>query len=200
MGTVTAAFARALAGAAVLRLAEDGSLFDGDVLVRRLDLAIGKLTDTAYFDLVDWVRLNSPYRIGLPFAYARAVDINNLGALCLAMKTAPRLRDTLKRAERYFRLLTDKCPCEMDEASDPALFTLRRQTREHAALHLRNECALWGFGRVFKEFVGTLLQYERVSFRYDAEDPARTDRGVYTTRVGFPWRDGETPLPSGAKT
>lgn len=168
MGTVTAAFARALASAAGLKLTEDGRLLDGDVAVRRLEHADGKLTDTDYFDLVDWVRLSTPDRIGLPFAYARAVDIDNLGALGLAMKTAPRLRDSLKRAERYFRLLTDTVSYQLDETTDPAHFTLNRQTREHPALHLRNECALCGFGRIFKEFVGPALSYERVTFRHDA--------------------------------
>jgi AraC-like DNA-binding protein len=182
MGTVTAVFARALVQAAGLRFAEDGSLFNGDILVRKLSHTKGNISDTDYFDLVDWVRVNSPDRVGLPIAYARAVDIDNLGTLGLAIKTAPKLRDSLKRVERYFRLLTDTVSYQLDETSDPALFTLKRQTQEHPALHLRNECALCGFGRIFKEFVGTELSYERVTFRHHAEG----DVGRYEEFFGCP--------------
>ncbi len=174
MGTVTAVFARTLVGAAGLRLAEDGTLFDGERAIRRVEHAGGKLAEADYFDLVDWVRRNSPDRVGLPLAYARAVDIDNLGALGLAMKTAPKLRDSLKRAERYFKLLTDTVSYRLDETSTPSQFTLLRQTREHPALFLRNECALCGFGRIFKQFVGPELSFVQVSFRHEQPDASVT--------------------------
>lgn len=186
MGTVTAAFARALASAAGLRLAEDGSLLDHDVLVRRLDCADGKLSDTDYFELATWVSRNHPDRVGLPFAYAYAVDIDNLGALGLAMKTAPRLRDSLERAERYFSLLTDTVAYQLDDRWDPAVFTLVQKSGPHPALDLRNECALCGFGRVFKEFVGPELAYDLVSFRHEA--PGAVER--YEDFFGCPVRFG----------
>lgn len=185
MGTVTAAFARALASAAGLRLTEDGGLFDGKERVRQLECVDGRLTDTDYFDLTAWISNTHPDRVGLPFAYAQAVDVDNLGALGLAMKTAPRLRDTLERAERYFRLLTDTVSYQLDEAAEPALFILRRQTREHPALHLRNECALAGFSRVFKQFVGPDLSYDLVTFRHPAPGPIARYEDFFGAPVHF---------------
>jgi len=185
MGTVTAAFARALASAAGLRLAEDGGLFDGNERVRQLQCTDGRLTDTDYFDLTTWIGDTHPDRVGLPFAYAQAVDVDNLGALGLAMKTAPRLRDTLERAERYFRLLTDTVSYQLDEGAEPALFILRQQTREHPALHLRNECALCGFGRIFKQFIGPDLSYDLVTFRHPAPGPIARYEDFFDAPVRF---------------
>lgn len=83
MGTVTGAFASALASAAGLRLCDDGRVLNGDAVVLQLPASRGKLPAADYFDLVEWVRLNHPDRAGLPLSYARAVNIDNLGALGL---------------------------------------------------------------------------------------------------------------------
>ena len=88
MGTVTPTFAQALASAAGLTLTDDGRLLKEDQVVRRVTATNGKLSHEHYFDLVEWVQQTTPDRTGLPFAYARAVNIDNLGALGLAMKTA----------------------------------------------------------------------------------------------------------------
>jgi AraC-like DNA-binding protein len=166
MGTVTPTFARALASAAGLRLTDDGELRDGNTVVRRVPLSNGRLSHEAYFGLVDWVQQHHPDRTGLPFAYARAVNIDNLGALGLAMKTAPTLRDSLTRAERYFRLLTDTVAYTLDETQQPSLFTLHQRSDPHPALDLRNECALCGFGYIFRKIVGPELRYDHVAFRH----------------------------------
>lgn len=166
MGTVTPTFARALASAAGLQMTDDGRLLNGDEIVRRVALSDGKLSHEDYFDLVDWVQRTHPDRTGLPFAYAHAVNIDNLGALGLAMKTAPRLRDSLRRAERYFRLLTDTVAYRLDDGQEPTIFSLQQLSESHPALDLRNECALCGFGHVFKKFVGPDLSYEYVALTH----------------------------------
>ncbi|WP_417310427.1 AraC family transcriptional regulator ligand-binding domain-containing protein [Devosia sp.] len=186
MRTVTPTFARALARAAGFELTDDGRLLQGDEIVRRLTLSDGKLLHREYFDLVDWVDSTHPDRTGLPFAYARAVDIDNLGALGLAMKTAPTLRDSLQRAERYFRLLTDTVAYRLDDRQEPSVFTLHHQSEPHPALELRNECAMCGFGHVFKTVVGPELSYEYVSFRHSGTGEVAR----YETFFGCPVRFG----------
>lgn len=166
MSTVTAAFARALASAAGLAFTDDGQLLKNGSPIREITTSGDTISVSDYFDLVDWIRRTHPDRVGLPLNYARAVDIDNLGALGLAIKTAPTLRESLQRAERYFRLLTDTVSYRLDEHQIPAQFILRYKGEAHAALELRNECALCGFGRVFKEIVGPDLTFEYVSFTH----------------------------------
>lgn len=172
MGTVTA-FARTLASAVGLRLDEEGNLFRGDALVRQLSPTGGRVTDAVYFELIDWVRLNHPDQVGVAIAYAHTVDIDKVGALGLAMKTAPTLRETVQRVERYFRLLTDTASYHLNETADPCLFDMVRKTGDHPALQLRNECALAAFGRLFRDIVGPALSYDHVSFQHAG--PAAAD-------------------------
>ena len=46
----------------------------------RLQGVDGRPTDTDYFELTTWIGSTHPDRVGLPFAYAQAVDIDILGA------------------------------------------------------------------------------------------------------------------------
>lgn len=185
MGTVTVAFVRALASAAGLKLTADGQLFDGEKQVRRIVTAQGRLSDKDYFDIIDWVSSQYPDRAGLAFAYAEAVDVDNLGALGLAMKTAPTLRGSLERAVRYFRLLTDTVAYQLDDRATPYRFRLLQPAGLHSALNLRNECALAGFGRVFRQFVGPELQFESVSFRHAAPGEVERYEDYFNCPVRF---------------
>lgn len=184
MGTVTSVFAQALARAAGLEFTEDGRVMRGVEVLRRFTPSGDQLGVDDYFTMVEWVRREHPDRGGLPIAYAEAVDIDNLGALGLAIKTAPTLKDSLLRAERYFRLLTDTVAYRLDEESDPAEFILLQQTAPHPALALRNECALCGFGRIFKELTGEGLAYAFISFAHEAE----AETGRYESYFGCPVR------------
>lgn len=185
MGTVTAAFARTLAGVAGLELGEDGGLRDKGTVVRRVNSANGRLSADDYFELVEFVRESHADRVGLPLGYGAAVDINNLGALGLAIKTAPTLRESLQRIERYFRLLTDTVAYRLEEQQEPQLFTLLQRSAPHPALDLRNECALCGFGRVFKEIVGPDLRYDFVAFRHAAPGEVARFEAFFDCPVRF---------------
>ncbi len=184
MGTVTTQFAFAFARAAGLRLTEDGRLFEGAELMLRLDTSGGNLPYEDYVTLIDWLRQHRPQRAQLVFNYAEAVDIDNLGALGLAVKTAPTLRDALLRVERYFLLLTDTADYTLDQTSVPHLFIHTVRGEAHPALSLRNECAMAGFGRVFKLLVGEELSYAHVGFRHPAADKAE----LYEAWFGCPVR------------
>lgn len=168
MATVTTAFARTLIGAAGLELAEDGKLLKDGVVVRQLSSSDAALPAQEYYDLVDWVRNHHPDRVDLPIRYAQAVDIDNLGALGLAIKTAPTLRESLQRVERYFRILTDTVAYQLHAETDPSAFELLQPDAPNPVLDLRNECAICGFARVYKEVVGPDLRYDAVTFRHAA--------------------------------
>jgi len=102
MPSVTNAFARAMAQAAGMTLRDDGALVSGGVVVRRMPQpANGRITDTHYFDLLEWIRRGHDDEVALLDAYARLIRVYDIGALGLAIKTAPTLRASLERIERY---------------------------------------------------------------------------------------------------
>ncbi len=172
MATVTVAFAQAFARAAGLVLTEDGTLTEGGEVIRSLRSADGRLTEADYFNLVDWIDKRYGDRMGLVIAYANAIRVDDIGALGLAVKTAPSLRDSIDRVERYFRLLTDLAVYVFDEASDPPIFAHVNQSEPHPILALRNECALAAFGEIFRQIAGSELRFAWVSFNHPAPDGA----------------------------
>lgn len=186
MGTVTAQFAYSFARAAGLELTEDGRLFEGAELMLRLRTSGGNIGYDDYVALIDWIRQHRPKRAKLVFGYAEAIEIDRLGALGLAIKTAPTLGDGLERVVRYFRLLTDTAAYTLDTGSEPCLFAHVVRAEAHPAHDLRNECAMAGFGRILKLLVAEDLGFEYVSFRHASADDPR----LYEEWFGCPVRFG----------
>lgn len=157
MTSIASIFARRLTRAAGLQLNATGEVMqNGNALYRLNHPAADKIPDCAYFELLDWVRLHTGDQPDLVFRYAREIRNNDLGALGLAAKSAPTLRDSLLRLERYFRLLTDNAVYRLKEDTDPALFILEARTPDHPALQLRDECALAGVADNIREFGRTI--------------------------------------------
>ncbi|WP_167644838.1 AraC family transcriptional regulator [Mameliella alba] len=183
MPTVTAAFVHALTAAANLALTPDGEILSGGVVVHQVaPLKDGQLDDQSFFDLICWIARRHPDRVSLMAAYAEAIRMDDLGVLGLALKTAPTLRASVVRLERYFRLLTDTAVYRLDSSATPARLVLEGRTPDHPALTLRNECALAGFARNARDFVRDGLRLEFVTFRHRcSDDPAR-----YEAHFGCP--------------
>ncbi|WP_299637014.1 AraC family transcriptional regulator [uncultured Ruegeria sp.] len=187
MASVTYAFARAMANAAGMTLNDDGALISNGAVVLRLPEAQdGQLADDAYFDLIDWIRAQQADEAALVEAYANAIATDDLGVLGLAVKTAPTLRQSLQRIERYFRLVTDTAVYRLDETGDPVLWIFEGQTSHRAALELRNECALAAFARNMHRFVGDGLSLAYVTFQH----PCRQEPERYAEYFGCPVRFG----------
>ena len=183
MPSVTAAFARAMAPAAGMTLRDDGALVSGGVVVRRLPQPTdGRLAETDYFDLLDWIRRGHEDEVALLATYARALRLDDIGVLGLAMKTAPTLRATLERVERYWRVVTDTAVYRLDATGDPAFLVFEACTGYHPVLEFRNEVALAGSARTIRQIVEGELILEHVSFRH----ACRGDPDRYAAHFGCP--------------
>jgi AraC-like DNA-binding protein len=187
MPRVTNAFARAMARAAGMTLNDDGTLVSGGVVLRRLPGPVdGHLSDTDYFDLLDWIRRGHDDEVALLEAYAASIRIDDIGALGLAIKTAPTLRSSLERVERYWRVVTDTAVYRLDTSGDPAFLTIEARTDPHPVLAFRNEGALAGFARNMGLFVDGDLVLDHVLFRHEC----RCDPDRYAAHFGCPVRFG----------
>lgn len=183
MPSVTAAFARAMAHAAGMTLRDDGALVSGGVVVRRLSQPTdGRLAETDYFDLLDWIRQRHDDEVALLEAYAKVIRADDIGVLGLAMKTAPTLRASLERVERYWRVVTDTAVYRLDASGDPAFLLFEERTGHHPVLDFRNEGALAGLARNMRQFVEGDLALEHVSFRH----ACRGDPDRYAAHFGCP--------------
>ncbi|MEY8801439.1 helix-turn-helix domain-containing protein [Leisingera sp. XS_AS12] len=183
MPSVTAAFARAMAQAAGMTLRDDGALVSGGVVVRRLPQPTdGRLTETDYFDFLDWIRRQHEDEVALLEAYAKIIRADDIGVLGLSMKTAPTLRASLERLERYWRVVTDTAIYRLDESGDPACLLFEARTEHHPVLEFRNEGALAGSARNIRQIVEGELVLEHVSFRH----ACRSDPDRYAAHFGCP--------------
>ena len=183
MPSVTAAFARAMARAAGMTLRDDGALVSGGVVVRRLPQPTdGRLTQADYFDLLDWIRRGHEDEFALLEAYAMAIRAEDIGVLGLSMKTAPTLRASLERVERYWRVVTDTAVYRLDESGDPAMLVFEARLGHHPVVDFRNEGALAGAARNMRQIVEGELVLEHVSFRH----ACRGDPDRYAAHFGCP--------------
>ncbi|UWQ18952.1 AraC family transcriptional regulator ligand-binding domain-containing protein [Jannaschia sp. M317] len=175
MPSVIAAFAKTMAQAAGMSLSDDGDLVSDGVVLRSLPQSSdSRISDSDYFELLDWIRLRYEDDIGLMEAYARKIRVDDIGILGLAVKTSPTLRCSLERVARYWRVVTDTAIYRLDETRDPALFAFEARTDHHPVLTLRTEIALAGFAHNMRLFVQGELVLDHVSFRHACRsDPDR---------------------------
>ena len=175
MATVTSAFATAFARAAGLALKPDGRVLSGDRVIHSISGQVGEsLPDRVYFDLIDWICGYCDDVTELVFQYANEFKVDEMGALGLAAKSAPTLRDTLVRLERYFRLVTDTAVYQLSEETNPTIFAFEALTLERPALQVRDECALAAVAENIKSFCGAGLTLDYVCLKHQCrDDPAR---------------------------
>ena len=175
MAIVTSAFASAMARAAGLILRPNGEVLSGEEVVHRIATPVEeRIPDSAYFDLIDWICSYYNDEPALVFRYASELKDDDIGALGLAAKSAPTLRDSLVRLERYFRLVTDTAVYRLVEDHDQVIFIFEARTEDRPALELRDECALAAVATNIKRFCGRDLRLDYVSFSHACRnDPAR---------------------------
>lgn len=172
-----------MASAAGLTIEKDGAVRSGNDVIYRLDLSDdGRVPAADLFALIEWIRTNHVDMVALVFAYADRIQVDHLGVLGLAVKTAPTLRGSLQRVERYFRLVADTADYRLEEDGESAFFVIESRSGDHPALPVRNECALAGFVHNMRRFVGQDLVLESVSFRH----PCRDDPARYAAGFGCP--------------
>lgn len=189
MPTVTAAFVHAITSAAGLTVTPEGQVLSGTRVIHQLPpLTGGHVDDQSHFNLIDLVAARHPDRVALITAYADAIRVDDLGVLGLALKCAPTLGASLARLERYFRLLSDTAAYWLDRDGDLVSLVIEGYTPHHAALTLRNECALAAVVRNMRDFAHDGLALEYVTFRHPCpDDPAR-----YAEHFGCPVVFGAT--------
>src|SRR6056297_118005 len=187
MPSVTNAIARAMAHAAGMTLRDDGALVSDGVVVRRLSKPTdGRFPEADYFDLLNWIRRGHEDEFALLEAYAEAIRAEDIGVLGLAMKTAPTLRASLERVERYWRVVTDTANYRLEDTGNLAALVFEARTGRHPVLEFRTEGALAGLARNMRLFVEAELDLDHVSFRHEC----RSDPDRYALHFGCPVRFG----------
>ncbi len=142
MGFVTSIFARRMIQAA-------GESVDGPALLRSVGLEPDEPLDVtqmisadAYYGLLERIASKMENAFELPLRVGPLMRPDDYGALGLAWKSAPTIRSSLERVERYCRLWTDNLTYEICDRDDGIDFILHRFGERRLGMRLSNEATL----------------------------------------------------------
>lgn len=143
MGSVSSIFAHRMVQAA-------GEVVDAPALLRSvglepdasLDVAL-RIGDDVYYDLLERiVTAMGDNAHELPLRVGPLMRLDDYGALGLAWKSAPTVRHSLERVERFCRLWTDNMTYELRDEPSGTLFVLHRAGERRLGMRLSNEATL----------------------------------------------------------
>lgn len=142
MPFVTSIFARRVVQAA-------GRAVDAPSMLRSVGLDPGAPLDVgqmiaaeAYYDLLERIVRTMDDGHTLPARVGPLMRPDDYGALGLAWKSAPTVRHSLERVERFCRLWTDVVSYEVADDEEGIVFLLHRAGERRLGLRVSNECTL----------------------------------------------------------
>lgn len=139
--------------------------------------------EDAYYSLLERAAGGDDH--ALPMRYGEAIRADDLGALGLALKTAPTVGDALRRLVRYVLVLSDTLEYELTEQPFGLTFALNGRPHHRRGAALANECALAAVTAMLRQIVGTRLVPREVTFRHAAPPTDRAHREYFGCPVTF---------------
>ena len=122
---------------------------DGPALLRSVGLEPDEpldvtqmIADDAYYDLLERIAGKMENAFELPLRVGPLMRPDDYGALGLAWKSAPTIRSSLERVERYCRLWTDNLTYEIRDRDDGIDFIVHRFGERRLGMRLSNEATL----------------------------------------------------------
>jgi AraC-like DNA-binding protein len=186
MSFVTSIFARRMVQAA-------GDSVDAPGLLRSIGLDPSAPLDVAqmvaadaYYDLLERIagRLDRGHE--LPLRVGPLMRPDDYGALGLAWKSAPNVRQSLERVARYCRLWTDNMTYEVRERPDGIDFLLHRAGERRLGMRLSNEATIASAVSLIRQTALDRFRPLEVRLRH----PAPTTTTAHEVYFGCPVRFG----------
>jgi len=126
-----------------------GESVDGPALLRSIGLEPDEpldvtqmIADDAYYDLLERIASKMEKALELPLRVGPLMRPDDYGALGLAWKSAPTIRNSIERVERYCRLWTDNLTYEIQDHDDGIDLVVHRFGERRLGMRLSNEATL----------------------------------------------------------
>ncbi|MCB0963528.1 MAG: AraC family transcriptional regulator ligand-binding domain-containing protein [Acidimicrobiales bacterium] len=144
----------------------------------------GFVEEDAYYGLLE--RVAGDHDPELPLRYGDALVVDDVGALGLAIKTAPTLGAALARLVRYILVLSDTLDYELVDEPGGRVFALTGRPAHRRGAALANECALAAVTSILRQAAGDPdLVPREVSFRHAAPATDAHHRAWFGCPVTF---------------
>ncbi len=148
-----------------------------------VDWAGDSVDEEVYYGLLE--RIAGPPDPGFPFRYAEALHPDDLGALGLALKTAPTIRAALERLVRYVLVLSDTLRYELVAEPGGSVFVLVGRPHHRPGAAIANECALAAATSILRVIGDITLEPTLVEFRHRAPGTTRPHTEFFGCPVRF---------------
>ena len=136
----------------------------------------------AYYDFFAELSLRDPYGLSLPLRIGAGMCSNDYGAFGLAWKSAPNLRGSYLRSERYGRVLGSAEAYTLQATNDGWFFNLEKAGDGRLGMQLSNEASMSAVDVISKEVSTAAFMPLAVFLKH----PARGDTAVYEDHFGCP--------------
>lgn len=171
MGMVSSLFAHKVVAVATADVA------DPDALCRELFASVGvdadasvdpklMIPDTDYYALCERVARADPHGVSVPLRVGSLMRCDDYGAFGLAWKTAPDLRASFARAERYALVLTSVASYEFVTEGDRHYMQLNRAGERDLGLRLSNEQTIVAVTEISREVCRDTFYPDAVYFKH----------------------------------
>ena len=185
LGQVTSLFVRKV-------LAEVDGPVDRAALLRPLGMDPDRAEDPAlmvpaadYYTFLEKLTAIDTAPASLPLRVGAAMRCDDYGAFGLAWKSAPDLRGSYARAERYARVLTSVSTYELEWVAEGAFMHLHRAGPRRRGLRLSNEATIASLVAISRQVASREFRPLAVHFRHPAPGPLRAHEIYFGCPVLF---------------
>lgn len=140
------------------------------------------VSSSAYYRFFADLEARDPDGLGLPLRIGASMQADEYGAFGLAWKSAPDLRGSYLRAERYARVLSSVEVYELEPVNGGAFFKLLKEGDGSRGMQLSNEASIAAVNQISRQIRSLAFKPEAVFFKH----PPRGSVEAYTAHFGCP--------------
>lgn len=140
------------------------------------------VSSDAYYDFFAALADRDPAGIALALRIGASMRCDEYGAFGLAWKSAPDLRGSYVRSERYGRVLGNAETYALESHPDGVFFTLNKAGDGRVGMQLSNEASLAAVVQISREVSGEPFRARAIHFKH----AARGDASVFAEHFGCP--------------
>ncbi len=143
------------------------------------------ISDNEYYAFLERIARAEDNGTTLPLRAGAAMRSNDYGAFGLAWKSAPNLRGSFDRSERYARVLTSVSTYEVEATESGALMHLHREGERHLGMRISNEATIASIATISREVASKPLKPLAVYFKHPAPKSIADHEAYFGCPVHF---------------
>ncbi len=143
------------------------------------------VADTDYYTFLETIAHEDPNAVELPLRTGASMRCEEYGAFGLAWKSAPNLRGSYERAERYAQILTSVTSYEVRDTDDGVLMLLHRDGERRLGLRMSNEASIASIAAISQETSAEYFQPLSIYFKHPTPESVLAHERYFGCPVYF---------------